>query len=575
MKEEIKKIISYYKPYKKVFIIDLLCSFISSLTVLIIPLIARYIMVRNFKLEDKSSLAIMISLSIGVVILFVINYMCNRYTRYQGKSMGASIERDMYNELFAHYQRQDLSFFDENNTGYLTALMTVDIRNISTFLHCAPEIVLDFTVRLLGSLVIFFSINLKFGLTLIFLLSSIFIFTYRFISNTHKVTYASHDKISNLNAQIEEVILGIKTTQAFVNEKMELVKFQTLNNEHLSHKKRINKLESTLQSALNSFIIGLIPIITIVSTFFIAQGLLSLSDLVTYILYVDILISPIFSIMSVIQDYQENLVGYKRFCDMLKVAPKIVDSPNALRLKKLQGKIEFQDVDFKYGTSSKNVFNCLNVKIYPGEYIALVGLSGVGKSTFGNLLLRFYDIHSGKILIDGIDIKEIQLSNLRKNIGLVPQDAFLFTGTIMENILYGNPTATKDDVISAAKKSYIHDFIVNLPDGYDSQVGSRGLKLSGGQRQRIAISRVFLKNPPILIFDEATSNLDLESERYIQKSLEKLAEGRTTIVIAHRLSTIKNAKKILVLANGRIAEEGTHDKLLAKEGEYFKFYKSL
>lgn len=572
MKEDFKKLISYYKPYKKTFFGDLLCSFISSLIVLTIPMIVRYIMDEVFKFERDYAIIMMIILSLVVLVLFIINYACNRYMRYLGKNIGSEIEKDMCNELFDHYQKQSFNFFDENKTGKLTAIMTVDIRNISDFLHLAPETFLDFTTRTIGALAVFFAINIWFGFLSTVMLILIFLYACRFISRIQKVMDSSHEKISDLSAKVEEVLSGIKVVQSFTNEMLESEKFYKLNNEHLNSKKNIHKIESVLNSGLNSFIIGLIPIVTVISAFFVITGGLEINDVVTYILYVDILISPIFSIISISQNYQESIVGYKRFCEILKTKPVITNLPNALDLKSIKGDIEFRNVFFKYEQSSKCIFENFSTKINAGEYIALVGSSGSGKTTLCDLIPRFYDVLSGEVLIDNINVKNIKLENLRKNIGLVPQETFIFSGTILENIKYGNPEATMEEVVRSAKDSYIHDFIMSLPKKYDTQVGQRGNKLSGGQKQRLAIARVFLKNPPILVFDEATSNLDSESEKYIQKSIEKLSKDRTTIVIAHKLSTIKNAKRILVIENGKIIEEGTHKELLNKDSTYAEFF---
>lgn len=572
MKEDFKKLISYYKPYKKTFFGDLLCSFISSLIVLTIPMIVRYIMDEVFKFERDYAIIMMIILSLVVLVLFIINYACNRYMRYLGKNIGSEIEKDMCNELFDHYQKQSFNFFDENKTGKLTAIMTVDIRNISDFLHLAPETFLDFTTRTIGALAVFFAINIWFGFLSTVMLILIFLYACRFISRIQKVMDSSHEKISDLSAKVEEVLSGIKVVQSFTNEMLESEKFYKLNNEHLNSKKNIHKIESVLNSGLNSFIIGLIPIVTVISAFFVITGGLEINDVVTYILYVDILISPIFSIISISQNYQESIVGYKRFCEILKTKPVITNLPNALDLKSVKGDIEFRNVFFKYEQSSKCIFENFSTKINAGEYIALVGSSGSGKTTLCDLIPRFYDVLSGEVLIDNINVKNIKLENLRKNIGLVPQETFIFSGTILENIKYGNPEATMEEVVRSAKDSYIHDFIMSLPKKYDTQVGQRGNKLSGGQKQRLAIARVFLKNPPILVFDEATSNLDSESEKYIQKSIEKLSKDRTTIVIAHKLSTIKNAKRILVMENGKFIEEGTHKELLNKDSTYAEFF---
>ena len=575
IKEKFKKLISYYKPYKKILLWDLLCSFISSLIVLTIPMIVRYIMNNVFKLETSHAIIAMIILAAVVFALFIINYACNRYIRYFGKNMGAEIEKDMRNELFDYYQKQSFNFFDGNKVGKLTAIMTIDIRNVSEFLHLAPEIFLDFVIRTIGAVIVFFVINVWLGCISTIILGLTLLYACNFIPRIQKIMENSHEKIADLNAQTEEILSGIKVVQNFTNEKFESQKFLKLNNEYLNSQKNIHKIESILNSGLNSFIMGLIPIITIISAFFVITGDIELNDVVTYILYVDILISPIFSVISISQNYQESVVGFKRFCDILRIKPEITSSLDALDIKTINGDIEFKNVYFSYGENTQNIFNNLNIKIYSGEHLTLVGSSGSGKTTFCNLIPRFYDVSNGEVLIDGINIKNIKLETLRKSIGFVSQDTILFSGSILDNIKYGNPDATFGEVIEAAKNSYIHDFVMSLPEKYNTQIGQRGTKLSSGQRQRIALARVILKNPPILIFDEVTSNLDSESEEYIQKSIKELSNGRTTIIITHKLFTIENAEKILLFDNGKIIEEGSHKELINKNGKYSNLYKFL
>ena len=442
-------------------------------------------------------------------------------------------------------------------------------------MHLAPEIFLDFAIRTIGAVIVFFAINIWLGCISTMILGITFLYTCHFIPRIQKIMETSHEKISNLNAQTEEILSGIKVVQNFTNEKFESQKFFQLNNEYLNSQKNIYKIESILNSGLNSFIMGLIPIITIVSTFFVIIGDIGLNDVFTYVLYVDILISPIFSVISISQNYQESIVGFKRFCDTLRIKPEITNLSDSLDIKTINGDIEFKNVYFGYGKNTKDIFNNLSIKIHSGEQVTLVGPSGSGKTTFCDLIPRFYDVSSGEVLIDGINVKNMKLENLRRNIGFVSQDTILFSGSILNNIKYGNPEATFEEVVEAAKKSYIHDFVMSLPERYDTQVGQRGAKLSGGQRQRIAIARVILKNPTVLIFDEVTSNLDSESEEYIQKSIKELAKGRTTIIITHKLFTIKNAEKILLFDHGEIIEKGTHTELLNKNGKYSNFFKFL
>jgi len=525
--------------------------------------------------ETSIATKTMIFFAVLVAVLFVIHYSCNRYTKYWGKVVGSAIERDMCSELFNHYQKQSYRFFDENNTGKLTSAITIDIKNISTFLYFAPETILDFTVRLIGAFTVFFIVNIWFGFVAVTVLGLAFLYTCYFVPKIQRKMIASHENFSDLNSITEEALSGIRTVQSFANEELELNKFCKLNEQYFENQKVIHRLGSVLNSGMNSFIITLIPIITIISMFFVINGMISTGDLITYLLYVDILIGPLFTFIGLIQNYQESIAGYRRFFDLLTVEPEISDSKDSIKLDNIKGSVEFRNVSFYYSKEKKNIFNNLNLKIESGEYIALVGASGVGKSTLCNLIPRFYDVLDGEILVDNINIKNIILKNLRENIGFVQQDTFLFSGTVMENIRYGKPKSSDEEIFEAAKSAYAHDFIMGFTDGYHTQIGQRGLKLSGGQRQRIAIARVFLKDPPILVFDEATSSLDSESERYIQKSLEKLTRDRTTIVIAHRLSTIKNAKRILVLTNEGIVEEGTHEELLDNNGVYTGFYRLI
>jgi ATP-binding cassette subfamily B protein len=512
--------------------------------------------------------------AISVLLLFILHYCCSYFKNYFGKVMGSEIERDMSYELFNHYQKQSFDFFDENNSGKLTTIMTVDIRNVSRFLHFALENALDFFVRLIGAFFVFFWVNVWFGFIAAVILGLIIFYVCHIVPKIQNATISSHEKLSNLGAAMEEAISGVKTIKSFSNENSECQKFQKINNQYFENQKKIHKINNGLNSSLDSFVMGLIPIFAAISMFFVVNNSISMGDLVAYMLYIDILIGPIFMMIRLIQECQDGMVGYTRLQNVLSINPQIIDSPDATNFEDIKGNIEFKNVSFCY-ENNPSIFENLNFNIREGEYIALVGASGAGKSTLCNLIPRFYEISSGKILIDGIDVKNIKLDDLRKNIGFVQQDTFLFSGTILENIKFGKLNATEEEVFKAAKSSHIHEFITSFPDGYSTQIGQRGVRLSGGQKQRIAISRVFLKNPPILIFDEATSNLDNESEKYIQKSMEKLAKNRTTVIIAHRLSTIKNAKRILVISEGKIAEEGTHEELIEKNGVYCNFYKLL
>jgi ATP-binding cassette subfamily B protein len=489
--------------------------------------------------------------------------------------MGSKIERDMRKELFSYYQKFSLSFYDDQKIGKLMSRITNDLKNISEFLHHAPEDLTTFTLTLLGIIPFLIFINNKLAFIAIFVITLILAITLCFMPKISKAITKNLENTAEINSQIEETLSGIKVVKSFANEKIEMNKFDKTNEDFVESKRHFYKAISSYFPLIDALTTGLIPIISIIAMFFILNGGMAINDLLTFTLYANIIVGPIFRITSLIEQFQESFAGYERFLEVLKIKPEIVDSENAIELRNIKGNILFENVSFNYNQSKENVFQNLNLKINAGEYIALVGPSGVGKSTFCSLIPRLYELTGGKITIDNIDIRDIKLKNLRENIGFVHQDIYLFSGTIASNIKYGKINATEEEIIKAAKNAYIHDFIMNLPEGYNTEIGQKGTKLSGGQKQRLAIARVFLKNPPILIFDEATSSLDNESEKYVQDSLEKLAKNRTTIVIAHRLSTIRNAGKIIVLKDGKIIESGIHDELIQKNGPYAELYNLL
>jgi len=570
---KLTKLISYYKPYKKELFLDLFFSALSALATVAIPLVMRYIINDVINFESQKAIRITILLAISILLLFVLLYFCNKYMKNQGKSIAIKIEEDMCVELFEHYQKLSFSFYDEQSTGKLLSRMTVDVRNISEVLHLIPErILVGFVIKFVAVFTAFFMINVIFGFVALCILVIIFTSLFHFGRKVDKEYMKSHESMSNFNGMVEESLSGIRTVQSLGNQQIENLKFRKLVKEHYKDVKSIVRISSTVYATMMSFINGLIPIMAVIAIIFGIYGHLNLGELITLMLFTDIILQPIWQILELMEIAQNSWAGYKRFTEVLSIKPEIDDSPNAITLKNINGNIEFKHVSFNYGKVRKSIFKDLNFEINAGEYIALVGQSGAGKSTICNLIPRFYDVLNGEILVDGINVKDIKLESLRKSIGFVHQDTFLFSGTVMENISYGNPNSTDKEIIEAAKSAYAHDFITHFPEGYNAQIGQRGVKLSGGQKQRLAIARVFLKNPPILIFDEATSNLDNESERFIQKSMEELSRSRTTIVIAHRLSTIINARRILVISNGQIAEDGNHKELLNKNGIYAEFY---
>ena len=546
MDYKLKKFLSYYKPYKKQLFFDLLFSIVSSLIYVAIPMICGYITDKLFLLEKHEALGRLGWFTFVIGILFCVQFLCKRYVEYRGVLYATRMEIDVENELFEHLHKQDFDFYSKKETGELVSLFTADA----------------FRLRDLISKV--------FASILLFVVSLIFIFISVTFPSIYKVNQSSRDFFAKIIGKLQESISGIKTTQLFTNEKHAIKEHIERNHRYFDTVDKISNKSSILDAGLLSFVIGLIPISTIIGMFFVINGSISMSNLVSIMLYTDILIGPIFNFVFLNNVLRESIVGFDRICKIFEINPKIVDSSDCVELENAKGNIEFNDISFKY--DDKYIFENFNLKIKEGEYLALVGKSGVGKSTLCHLIPRLYDVSKGEVLIDGVDVRKIKLKSLRENIGFVQQETFLFSKSIFENIKLGKSNATKEEVIEAAKNAYAHDFIMNLPEGYDTQVGHNGTKLSGGQRQRIAIARAFLKNPPILIFDEATSNLDNESERFIQKSMEVLAKNRTFIVIAHRLSTVKNADRIIVLDESGIAEEGSHSDLLNKSGIYSSLY---
>ena len=567
-----KKFFSYYKPYKKLFAADMFFACLAAAITLIIPLIIRYITNDVIYRSSDESLHTIFILSGVMLILIFIEFFSNFFITNYGHMMGAKMEYDMRNEIFGHYQKLSFSFFDNQKVGQLMSRVTNDLFEISELFHHGPEDLVISIIKLIGSFIILLTINWKLALTAFAIVPVMLIYAFYFNVQMKRIFLKNRARIADINAQIEDNLSGIRVVKSFANEEIEMDKFRAGNNNFLESKKENYKYMGLYHSGLTAFT-TLITVIVIASgAVFITKSIISITDLITFLLYINNFTEPIKKLINFTEQFQNGVSGYTRFLEMLSINPDIVDKPDARELINAKGDILFKNVSFHYEDHTEMVLSNLNLHVRPGEYVALVGTSGVGKSTLCSLIPRFYEVSDGQILIDGTDIRNFTLKSLRNNIGIVQQDVYLFTGSVMDNIRYGRPDATEAEIVAAAQNANAHDFIMSLPDGYDTYIGQRGIKLSGGQKQRLSIARVFLKNPPILIFDEATSALDNESEKVVQESLEKLARNRTTFVIAHRLSTIRNAEKILVLTEDGIAESGSHEQLLNKGGIYADLY---
>ncbi len=566
-----KKFISYYKPYRLVFYFDMFCAFLISIIDLAFPQILNYLN-RTIYLQTKEMIfKSLIWLTIGLLIMYIIRAFCRYYVSCQGHIMGARMESDMRQELFDQYQRLSFTYYDKNNTGEMMSKLVSDLFDISEFAHHGPENLFISLLKIIGSFLILLSIHVP--LTLVLILVTVCMFIFSLIENKKmQATFTDNrKKIAMINSSLQDSLAGIRVVKSFANEDIERKKFAHSNKMYLQSKENNYKRMGLFYSGTNFFEGLLLITILIVGGYYIAIGSLEPVALATYALYINIFIAPVQVLVEFTEMFQKGFSGFKRFLEVIETNPDIVDIENATELKTINGVIDYQDVCFSYN-ENESVLNHINIHIDAGKSIALVGPSGGGKTTICSLLPRFYDVTSGKIMIDGKDIRSLSLHSLRKAIGIVQQDVYLFTGSIKENIAYGKSNATDEEIIEAAKKANIHDFIVSLPDGYDTFVGERGTRLSGGQKQRISIARVFLKDPKILILDEATSALDNESERHIQKSLEELSKNRTTITIAHRLSTIRSADEIIVISENGQEERGTHEELMKLNGIYANYY---
>ena len=563
-----KKFIQYYAPYKAVFFLDLICAAIISLVDLAFPQILRTLTKTLFTEAADHILYALLPIGAGLLAIYILQALCKYYVSYQGHMMGANMERDMRQQLFDHYEKLSFSYYDQNNSGQMMSKLVSDLFDISEFAHHGPENLFISLIKIIGSFAFLFLINWRLAIPLLVLVVFMLVFSYGQNKRMQATFMDNRRKIGDVNSSLQDTLAGIRVVQSFANEEIEREKFKKSNQGFLISKNANYKCMGSFMSG-NLFFQGMMYLITLVfGGWLIAQGKMEAADLAMYALYIGIFISPIQILVELTEMMQKGLSGFRRVLDVIETEPEIVNAPDAEPIEGVNGHVSYENVSFHYSDDDTPVLSNVTFDIPAGKSVALVGPSGSGKTTICSLLPRFYDVTGGRVTIDGKDVRNLTLESLRNQIGLVQQDVYLFCGTIKENIAYGKPGASMKEIEEAARKANIHDFIMELPDGYDTFVGERGTRLSGGQKQRISIARVFLKNPSILILDEATSALDNESERWIQKSLEELAKNRTTITIAHRLSTIRNADEILVVADNGIAERGTHEELLQKGGIY-------
>ena len=572
MNENLKKMFSYYKPYKGIFFADMFFATLSAAVALTIPLVVRYVTSTLIYKTTAEIVHQIVFIAIGLLLLLVVDCYSRFFIGNYGHVMGAKMEYDMRAELFAHLQKLSFSFYDDAKVGQLMSRVTSDLFDITELLHHGPENIILSLLKIAGALIILLNINGWLALAAFIVLPFMFWFALVLNKRMRAAFKSNRVKIAAINEQIEDNLSGIRVVKSFANEDIENEKFKIGNDGFLAAKKNSYHFMGIFQSGVGVFSTLIQVNVIIAGAILIAYSKINISDLITFLLYINVFTDPIRTLVDFTEQFQNGYTGFERFREIMDIEPDIKDLENAVELKNVKGKIEFQNVSFKYNDGAEGVLNNINLTVPAGAYMALVGSSGTGKTTLCSLIPRFYDVTEGTIMIDGKDIRDVTLSSLRNHIGMVQQDVYLFAGTIFENIAYGKPGAGREEVIEAAKNANAHEFIMSFPDGYDTDIGQRGIKLSGGQKQRLSIARVFLKNPPILIFDEATSALDNESEKVVQESLEKLAKNRTTFVIAHRLTTIQNAEKILVLTEEGIAESGSHEELLAKGGIYEKLY---
>ncbi len=570
--DRVKKFLSYYKPYTGLFLMLMFCAFVYAGITLAFPLLIRYI--TKVILEQNLGNALNQIYQVGALMLalIAIQVVAGYFIDYRGHAMGAMMEGDLRSELFEHFQKLSFRFYDEQKTGQLMSRITNDLFSLAELYHHGPEDVMIYTVKFIGAFAILAQINLRLTLAVFLFLPFMAVYAIYFNKKMHAALKRNKERIGDINAQVEDTLAGIRVVKSFANESVERRKFARENQRFLESRKNGYRNEAYFSQGIEAFTQLILVAIVVLGGISIAHASLDLADLITFLLYISNLIEPIQKFLHVAMQYQEGVTGFERFMEVLEVEPEMKANAHPIELKNVEGNLEFRNVSFRYNQNHVDLLKNVSIQVKAGESIALVGTSGVGKTTFCSLIPRFYDVCEGEILLDGIDIRRMSLRSLRRNVGVVQQDVYLFASTVLENIRYGKPQATFEEAVKAAKKANAHEFIMALPDGYETDIGQRGVKLSGGQRQRLSIARVFLKDPPVLILDEATSALDNESERIVQDSLQNLAKNRTTFIIAHRLTTIRNAKRIVVLNQQRIEEQGTHSELIDRGGTYARLY---
>lgn len=572
MKEKLKRLFSYYRPYKGLFYSDMFFAILGAAVTLVIPMIVRYITNDVIYFDRADARHAILILGAVMLALVALEVFCNFYIAYFGHTMGAKMEADMRSDIFGHYQKLTFAFYDNQKVGHLLSRITSDLFDISELLHHGPEDLVISIIKIIGSFVILLTVNVKLALIAFIFIPVMAIFAFYYNGKMKTAFKRNREKIADINSQIEDSLSGIRVVKSFANENVEMKKFNAGNENFVAAKKLSYKYMGIYNSGLGAMSTLITVVVLLAGVSLMLNGSIVVTDLITFLLYINNFTEPVRKLVNFTEQFQNGYSGFERFLEILSIAPDIADEPDAVSLKEVKGAIEFKKVSFYYENESEKVLDNLDLKVEAGDYIALVGPSGVGKTTLCSLIPRFYEVSEGGIFLDGTDIRHIKLEELRSHIGIVQQDVYLFSGSVMDNIRYGRPGATDEDVVRAAKNANAHEFIMSFPDGYDTDIGQRGVKLSGGQKQRLSIARVFLRNPEVLIFDEATSALDNESEKVVQQSMENLAKNRTTFVIAHRLSTIRNAQRILVMTDQGIAEEGTHEELLRKRGIYAGLY---